>query len=81
MATDENNMFTLATAPECTEPYHGQFQGATVYVLGLGTENERLFRKGDWTEATKAARVQGLTLDHVLAINLCHDKVIELFQA
>jgi hypothetical protein len=78
---DERNMIALTTAPECAEPYHGAFQGARIYVLGYGTPDERLFRKGDYLEATKLARTRNLTLDTVLAVNLCHDTMVELLQA
>ena len=78
---DANNMISLSTAPDCTEPYHGAFQGAKIYVLGRGTDQEQIYRKGDWQEATLQARTRNLTLDSVLAVNLCHDVVTELLKA
>jgi hypothetical protein len=78
---DENDLFALSSAPECTEPYHGQFLGASVIVVGRGTDKEKLFRKGDRLEASKMARQQNLTYDHVLAKHLCHELVVDLLRA
>ena len=74
-------MISLSSAPDCTEPYHGAFQGAKIYILAHNTAEEQLFRKGDYLEATKLARTRNLTLDTVLAVNLCHTVVVDLLQA
>jgi hypothetical protein len=69
-------MFPLAAAPDCTEPYHGAFVGASLLVVGRGTDNERIFVRGQRTDALRYAKARKTTLDHVQARALCHDAVL-----
>lgn len=78
---DENGLFPLAQAPDCTEKYHGQFQGASVFVVGMGTEKEKLFVRGQKVEAMKYAKAQETSLDHVHVTSLCHEPVLGLLGA
>ena len=68
----------LATAPDCTETYHGAFPSATVYIVGRGTGDETLYIKGQGDDARRHGRRQDLTVDHVRATDLCHEAVVEL---
>lgn len=75
----EAGLVRLASAEECTEKYHGRWPSATVFILARGTENERLFRRGQKVEAGRLARTKQWTLDNVPADKLCHDQVEALF--
>jgi hypothetical protein len=89
---NSKGLYDLASHPDCDVPYHGAFPAAQIYVVGFGTEAERLYVRGQRNEATRAARTGKdpatgepltatggrLTLDPVLASNLCHDAVVEL---
>lgn len=89
---NSKGLYDLATHPGCEEPYHGAFPTAQIYVVGFGTEAERLYVRGQRNLATRAARTgkdpvtnesltpEGgrLTLDSVLASNLCHEAALAL---
>ena len=46
-----NGMYQLATYPDCSAPYSGEDADTTlVYVLGFGTEHERLFKRTQKSE-------------------------------
>ena len=78
---DENGLVALSSAAECTEPYHGQFTGASVFIVGRGTEHERLFVRGHKMDAMRWAKQHSVTLDHVHVTNLCHEPVLALLGA
>jgi hypothetical protein len=80
-AEDEVGLISLASAPDCTEKYHGVFIKSSVVVMARDTENEKLFRRGDQVEARHTAVKNGWTLDHVRADQLCHESVVQLFGA
>ena len=86
LVADEHGLIPLNKYSTCTEPYHGQFTGASVFVIGRGTIHERLFRKAQRDDATIYARDNGntgetLTIDHVHGTTLCHDAVVALLGA
>jgi hypothetical protein len=74
-------MVDLASAPGCTERYHGAYLRGSVIIVGRLTPSETLYRKPDRDAAAKHARDANLTYDHVLATELCHDVVMGLFGA
>lgn len=74
-------MFPLAQASGCTEPYHGAFTGASVFVVGIGTDKEKLFVRGQRKEALRYALDEAATVDHVHVTSLCHEPVRELLGA
>ena len=72
--------------PDPTQPYHGQFTGASVFVVARGTDKERLFRKLQADDATRYAMTQGtpgeaLTIDHLHSTSLAHQAMVELLGA
>jgi hypothetical protein len=86
LVADEHGLIPLARFGSCADAYHGQFSGASVFVIGRGTDQERLFRKAQQDDATRYAIDNGpgqdaLTIDHVHATTLCHDAVVELLGA
>lgn len=75
---EQNGMTLLASAPDCSEPYDGVFRQATVFVVGYGTEREKLFKRGDRTAALSLAKAEKLTFDQLPARSLCHETMLEL---
>lgn len=75
---NDDGMTTLQSEPECTEPYDGVFRQATVFIVGYKTEDERLFKRGDRTQALAYAKKNKLTFDQVPARSLCHETMLEL---
>lgn len=74
----DQGMIMLASTNGCTEPYHGQYQGASVYVVGLGTDAEAVYLKADNKRALRDARARRTTFDHLPARQLCHERMVEL---
>lgn len=80
---NERGMYDLASAPGCAERYDGLLANASIYVIGRGTEHEKLFVKRDRIEALRYARTvkPNLTVDHLLATDLCREPVLALLGA
>jgi hypothetical protein len=86
LIADEHGLLPLAQFTPCSDPYHGQFTGASVFVVARGTDKERLFRKLQADDATRYAMTQGtpgeaLTIDHLHSTSLCHEAMVELLGA
>lgn len=79
LALDDAGLYALFEAPGCTEPYHGAFPAATVYVAGRGDPTEKLFVRTDFDGASEYARRNDIDLVHVSVKQLCHEVVLELF--
>jgi hypothetical protein len=76
---DESGMIKLASAPDdCSSLYHGPFRQATVLVVGIGTESEQLFMRGQRSEAVTTAKANKLSIDAVPARTLCHESMVAL---
>lgn len=76
---DETGTIMLQSVPECTEAYDGAFRKSTVFIVGYGTEHERVFKRADRNAAIAAARENKATLDQVIAGQLCAETVESLF--
>lgn len=72
-------MYALHSYPDCFVGYHGRHQNVDVFVVGLGTETERLFQKRDASEAIAYAKGGGGKLHRFTAVSLCSDAMYELF--
>lgn len=74
---NERNMFPLEGEDAATiEPYHGNFRGSTVYVVGYGTEHEEVFTRGSRHEAFRIAVQKETTLSHLSATMFSHESMI-----
>lgn len=78
---DEYDMIPMSKYPECHERYHGTFTGASVFLVGVGTEHEQIFVRGHRVEALRYANDRHTTLDHVYSTSLCHQAVLQLLGA
>jgi hypothetical protein len=76
-----SGMYPLAASNGCSEPYHGKYKRANVYVIGQLSEGEKIFRRSAGKEATAYAREKDLSIRGYLAANLCHDTMVEFFGA
>ena len=74
-------MISMSSREDCTERYHGAFTGASVLLVGLNSEHEQIFARGQRIEALRYANDRHTTLDHVHVTSLCHDAVVDLLGA
>jgi hypothetical protein len=82
LKSDEYGLIPLASQPDCTRHYYGQFTGAQVFVVARGTPHEKLFLKGRFKDAIAYMRSHsGATVDRVRVVDLCHDAVVALLGA
>lgn len=75
----DNGMYQLGAWLECSEPYSGDYQREDVFVIGMGTEAERVFKRTDNEAAVKWAKESRTRLTRVTAHTLCHEAMVELF--
>lgn len=78
---DENDLIALQSDPNCTQTYRGIYQGATIYIVGYGTDSETLYVRGDRELAIAHARDEKTTLDQVTAGSLCDTVMRELLES
>lgn len=81
LSLNEYGMYDLYVAPGCSEPYHGAFAVATVYIAGRGTAVEKSFTRSQWNDANDYARRNDVGIVHVAASNLCHETMVDLLGA
>lgn len=74
-----DGVLPLASYPDQLTPYHGPHSLASVYVVGLMTDQERLFRRKLGRDAYKYARDNNLQINPVSARNLPQPAVDDLF--
>lgn len=67
----------IGEAYDC-EAYHGAYLGTTLFLVGYGTPQERLYLRTRRAEAERFARDNNLSWDHISVRSLCHDRVVEL---
>jgi hypothetical protein len=74
---------TLDSSNRHCEPYHGVFDGTYLYVVGLGTEHEKLFLRSGRRAAIDYAKEHGdLEISNLLlARSFCHDTVVAVLGA
>jgi hypothetical protein len=72
-------MTVLGSYLDCTEPYSGTRQRDDVFVIGLGTDVERIFTIDQSKEAVAYTKQHGVKLARLTAHTLCHDAMIEVF--
>lgn len=75
----QNGVYELGTAPGCFTPYEGDYRHDSVFVIGLGTEGERIFGRRKRNEALEYARDNKLKIFPLPAHNLCSDVMLAFF--
>jgi hypothetical protein len=78
---EDNGVYLLQEDLECRTPYSGAFRGATVFIVGYGTEFERVYRRAERKAAIQDARENKRTIDQVPARALCHTIMVALLGA
>jgi hypothetical protein len=77
LTLDSRSMLTLNGDDQLCEPYHGQFTGTYVYVVGYGTEHERMFLRSLSKQAEQYAATNGVKVGRLISVrSLCHDRVV-----
>ena len=74
-----NGVYQLGSYLGCTEPYSGTRQRDDVFVVGLGTEGERLYTIAERDTMLAYSKSARLRLTRLTAHTLCHDAMVELF--
>jgi hypothetical protein len=74
-------LYQLASHPDCTTPYTGAFRSASIYVVGLGTDQERLFVRAEAQDAVAYARATGQPIAHLPAAQFCQDAMVAFLGA
>jgi hypothetical protein len=78
-AVNANGMTVLASWLDCTEPYNGTSQREDVFIVGLGTDVERIFTIDQGPDAVAYTKQTRTKLTRVTAHTLCHGAMVELF--
>jgi len=78
---NEYGVRPIGDEPASCQPYHGEFQGTTVFLVGYGTDEVKVFLRGARTEAWTYAQENDLSFQHINVVELCHDRVIGLLGA
>jgi hypothetical protein len=75
-----NGVYELVAYPGVFIPYQGPNRARSIYVVGYGTEHERLFRHTEQrNEAIAYGKALDLDLSRVAATSLPWPAVAELF--
>lgn len=74
-----NGTYALHQAPGCTTPYDGDYRHDSVFVIGIGTDKERIFTRRQRTQALEYARDNDLRIDPLSAHALCSDVMVAFF--
>ena len=74
-----NGVYEMFSHPGCWQPYNGKQRTASVYVVGLNTEYERVFVRKDNKDAIRYAKETDGVLHHLLANTLCHMAMEDFF--
>jgi len=79
--TNDRGMYPFIGEPYDCEAYHGAYRATTVFLVGYGTEHEKLFARTLKKDAEKYAAKHNLSAAHINVSSLCHDRVIEMLGA
>lgn len=71
--------YRLASYPDCTTLHLGAYQGNSIYVVGRGTEFERLFRRHDLASATEYALETKQQIENLPTTSLCDEAVLSVY--
>lgn len=71
--------YPLLTYPDCQALHRGAFQGLSVYIVGRGREEERLFRREQLIEADTYARSVNRSIENVPTAALCDQAVLDVY--
>lgn len=80
-ATNDRGMYPLIGDTYGCEAYHGPYTGTSLFLVGYGTEQEKLFFRTQKAAATSYARTNSLSWAHVSVTSLCHERVVGLLGA
>lgn len=74
-----NGVYELFHHQGCDRPYNGKHRADAVYVIAIGTEDERIFRKADRGEAVRYAKKLNTSISSFGVNQLCQDAMLPIF--
>ncbi|MBT8241665.1 MAG: hypothetical protein KJN63_10600 [Acidimicrobiia bacterium] len=75
----KNGVYELAAYPDCFRPYSGKRRAESLFVVGLGTDKERLFARRDNKAAIAYAKETKERLIQLHVTQVCYEAVAVLF--
>lgn len=78
-APSRNGGYALAGYPDCETLHLGEYQGASIYVVGRNTEFERLFLRTALPEASAYAREVRQSIENLPTSALCDQAVLDVY--
>lgn len=76
---DLRGMYALRGYPGCAESYRGRLEGTSVYVVGRGSEHEKLFRRDQLHEASDHSKATRLIIENLPSAMFCKQAVEDLY--
>lgn len=76
-----NGGYFLASYAECTEFYKGPLEGLNIYVVGRGTDQEKVFLRSDLAGASDYSKQVRLLIENLPSAGVCHQAVTDLYAA
>ncbi len=80
-ASRADGTYFLYYYPDCVGGHHGQYEGRSVFAVGMGTELEKLFRSEDLEAAANYANSlePRLQIIRPSTVELCDQAVLDLY--
>lgn len=74
--------YFLATFSECEGGHHGAFEGRSIYVVGRGTDKERLFASESLAAAADYSNQlePRMPIEKLSSTTLCSEAVVALYE-
>lgn len=74
-----NGVYELYYHQGVDRPYNGKHRADAVYVVAIGTEDEKIFRKADRGEAVRYAKSLDTTLSPFAVTQLAEPAMLAIF--
>lgn len=78
-STNNYSLYETSTLPNCDTAYYGTYVNSSIYVVGLKTEGEKIFKRTDVTQAVAYAKESKLMIAHLPTRQFCHDAMVQFF--
>lgn len=80
-STNNYSLYETSTLPNCDTAYYGAYTTSSIYVVGLKTEGERIFKRAEVTDAVAYAKASKLMIAHLPARQFCHEAMVQFLGA
>jgi len=75
--TNSYSIYETSTLPNCDIGYYGTYVNSSIYIVGLGTGGERVFKRSDVTQAVAYAKESKLMIAHLPTRQFCHEAMVQ----